>query len=74
MPKAHAPQQRLESGVVAHRIELERRRNEHQGTVPFFEGAVQPLEDVLEILQSEMDEGNPHRRDIAVSGACRQLL
>src|SRR3989442_3636916 len=66
--KPHPSQERPESGVLANRIEFECGRDENQRAVPFVEGAVQPVEEGLEISKTEMDEGDPHRGHVAVLG------
>ena len=47
--------------------------DQNQGTVALLEGAIQPVEQALEIRQAKVDEGEPHRGDVAVRGACAQL-
>ena len=73
MADAHSVEERLESGILAHRIEFNGGGDQNQGTVALLEGAIQPVEETLEIRQAKVDEGEPHRRDVAVRGACAQL-
>ena len=74
MAKSHSPEQGLESGILAHRIELSCGRNQNQGTVPLVIRAVEPLKQALEIAKTEVDQGDPHRRHVAVRGTGDELL
>src|SRR5437773_11837578 len=74
MRQPHPSEQRLEPRILAHRIELDGGRDQNQGTVAFFEGAVQAVEEALEIRETQMNQGQPHRGYIVVRGAHRDLL
>ena len=73
MADAHFVEERLESGILAHRIEFDGGGDQNQRTVALLEGTIQPVEEALEIRQAKMDEGEPHRRHVAVGGMCAQL-
>ena len=57
----HSVEERLESGILAHRIEFDRRADQNQRTVSLLEGAIEPAEEAFVIRQAKMDEREPHR-------------
>ena len=54
MTKPHSAQERRESGILAHWIELDGPRHQYQRPVAFLEGAVEQGEQTVEIPQTEM--------------------